>query len=112
MWPIGRAARSWCRPSRARARSSTISRTYGRRRNGSSGGPAIRSTKACSLGSIMAEAPPAFTPVTLVTGFLGSGKTTLLQRLLREPAFADTAVLINELGEIALDHHLLERIDE
>jgi G3E family GTPase len=60
----------------------------------------------------LAETWPQSTPVTLVTGFLGSGKTTLLQRLLREPAFFDTAVLINELGEIALDHHLLERIDE
>jgi G3E family GTPase len=57
-------------------------------------------------------AAPQFTPVTLVTGFLGSGKTTLLQRLLAEPALSDTAVLINEFGEIALDHHLLERIDE
>jgi G3E family GTPase len=55
---------------------------------------------------------PAFTPVNLVTGFLGSGKTTLLQRLLREPALADTAVLINEFGEVGLDHHLLERIDD
>lgn len=55
---------------------------------------------------------PDFTPVTLITGFLGSGKTTLLQRLLLDPALADTAVLINEFGEIGLDHHLLERIDE
>src|SRR4029079_9081921 len=54
----------------------------------------------------------AFTPVYLITGFLGSGKTTLLQRLLRDPALSDTAVLINEFGEIGLDHHLLERIDE
>jgi G3E family GTPase len=60
----------------------------------------------------LAEAPPDFTPVTLITGFLGSGKTTLLQRLLRDPALSDTAVLINEIGEIGLDHHLLERIDE
>jgi len=60
----------------------------------------------------LAEAAPDFTPVTLVTGFLGSGKTTLLQRLLAEPALRDTAVLINEFGEIGLDHHLLERIDE
>jgi G3E family GTPase len=60
----------------------------------------------------LAEAVPEFTPVTLVTGFLGSGKTTLLQRLLVEPALCDTAVLINEFGEIGLDHHLLERIDE
>ena len=60
----------------------------------------------------MADALPDFTPVTLLTGFLGSGKTTLLQRLLRDPALADTAVLINEFGEVGLDHHLLERIDE
>jgi G3E family GTPase len=60
----------------------------------------------------LADAPPDFTPVTLITGFLGSGKTTLLQRLLRDPALSDTAVLLNEFGEIGLDHHLLERIDE
>jgi G3E family GTPase len=60
----------------------------------------------------LADAPPDFTPVTLITGFLGSGKTTLLQRLLRDPALSDTAVLVNEFGEIGLDHHLLERIDE
>src|SRR5258708_15468582 len=55
---------------------------------------------------------PLFTPVNLITGFLGSGKTTLVQRLLRDPALADTAVLINEFGEVGLDHHLLERIDD
>ena len=54
---------------------------------------------------------PDFTPVNLLTGFLGSGKTTLLRRLLADPALADTAVLINEFGEVGLDHHLLERID-
>jgi len=59
----------------------------------------------------MVEAP-VFTPVNLITGFLGSGKTTLLQRLLHDPALADTAVLINEFGEVGLDHHLLERIDD
>jgi G3E family GTPase len=53
-----------------------------------------------------------FIPVNLITGFLGSGKTTLLQRLLADPVLADTAVLINEFGEVGLDHHLLERIDE
>ena len=57
-------------------------------------------------------AEPVFTPVNLITGFLGSGKTTLLQRLLGHPALADTAVLINEFGEVGLDHHLLERIDD
>ncbi len=60
----------------------------------------------------MRDVAPQFTPVALLTGFLGSGKTTLLRRLLAEPALADTAVLINEFGEVGLDHHLLERIDE
>lgn len=50
-------------------------------------------------------------PITVLTGFLGSGKTTLLQRAVRSPAFADTAVLINELGTIGLDHHLVETVD-
>jgi len=48
-------------------------------------------------------------PVHVLTGFLGSGKTTLLARLLREPALADTAVVINELGEVGLDHVLVDR---
>jgi G3E family GTPase len=59
----------------------------------------------------LADALPDFTPVTLITGCLGSGKTTLLQRLLGDPELSDTAVLINEFGEIGLDHHLIERID-
>jgi len=60
----------------------------------------------------MAETFPDFTPVNLLTGFLGSGKTTLLQRLLADPQLSDCAVLINEFGDVGLDHHLLERIDE
>jgi G3E family GTPase len=59
----------------------------------------------------MSSEIPDFTPVNLLTGFLGAGKTTLLQRLLAAPQLADTAVLINEFGEVGLDHHLLERID-
>ncbi len=51
-------------------------------------------------------------PVHLLTGFLGSGKTTLLSRLLRDPALADTAVVINELGEVGLDHLLVDRGSE
>jgi G3E family GTPase len=51
-------------------------------------------------------------PVALVTGFLGSGKTTLLARLLRHPGMEDSAVIVNELGDVALDHHLLRRVDE
>jgi G3E family GTPase len=52
------------------------------------------------------------TPVTVLTGFLGSGKTTLLNRLLRDPRLADTAVIVNEFGEIGLDHLLIERAEE
>lgn len=51
-------------------------------------------------------------PVNVITGFLGSGKTTLLQRLLQSPDLGTTAVLINEFGEVGLDHYLLERLDE
>jgi G3E family GTPase len=51
-------------------------------------------------------------PVNLITGFLGSGKTTLLQRLLASPELGRAAVLVNEFGEIGLDHHLLQRVDE
>jgi G3E family GTPase len=51
-------------------------------------------------------------PVVLVTGFLGSGKTTLLSRLLDRPELGETAVIVNELGEVAIDHHLLRRVDE
>ena len=51
-------------------------------------------------------------PVSVITGFLGSGKTTLLSRLLRDPALARTAVIVNEFGEVGLDHLLLEASDE
>jgi G3E family GTPase len=51
-------------------------------------------------------------PVAIVTGFLGSGKTTLISRILRDPAFARTAVIVNELGDIGLDHELIATSDE
>lgn len=51
-------------------------------------------------------------PVTVITGFLGAGKTTLLNRLLKDPALADTAVIINEFGEVALDHLLVDYIGD
>jgi G3E family GTPase len=54
----------------------------------------------------------AHTPVTILTGFLGSGKTTLLNRALRDPAMARTAVVINEFGEISLDHALAASSDD
>ncbi|MEZ5832477.1 MAG: GTP-binding protein [Dongiaceae bacterium] len=51
-------------------------------------------------------------PVSVITGFLGSGKTTLLKTLLQQPDMADTAVVINEFGEIGLDHLLVEEAKE
>lgn len=47
-------------------------------------------------------------PVTIITGFLGSGKTTILNHLLHDPRLTDTAVIVNEFGEIGLDHLLVE----
>jgi G3E family GTPase len=51
-------------------------------------------------------------PVTVLTGFLGSGKTTLLRHLIAQPALADTAVVINEFGEVGLDHLLVDAATE
>ncbi len=51
-------------------------------------------------------------PVSVLTGFLGAGKTTLLNRLLKDPALADTAVIINEFGEVAIDHLLVEQASD
>jgi G3E family GTPase len=49
------------------------------------------------------------TPVTLLTGFLGSGKTTVLNHIVRQPEMAATAVIINEFGEVGIDHLLVEK---
>ena len=51
-------------------------------------------------------------PVTLITGFLGSGKTTLLKRLLRDPGMNRAAVIINEFGEVGIDHELVANSSE
>ena len=51
-------------------------------------------------------------PVFVITGFLGSGKTTLLNALLKHPRMAETAVLVNEFGEIGIDHLLFEALDD
>jgi G3E family GTPase len=51
-------------------------------------------------------------PVSIVTGFLGSGKTTLISRLLHDPGFGRTAVVVNEFGEVPLDHTLIASSDD
>ena len=58
-----------------------------------------------------ARRPPPPFDLHVLTGFLGAGKTTLLNALLRDPALADTLVLINEFGAVGLDHLLVERVE-
>jgi G3E family GTPase len=56
--------------------------------------------------------PPELLDIYVLSGFLGSGKTTLLRNLVRHPEFRDTAVIVNEFGEIGLDHDLLETSED
>lgn len=51
-------------------------------------------------------------PLSVFTGFLGAGKTTLLNRLLKDPAMSNAAVLVNEVGDIGIDHNLYEIVEE
>jgi G3E family GTPase len=54
------------------------------------------------------SAPADRIPVTILTGFLGAGKSTLLNRILKDPAMKDAAVIINEFGDVGIDHLLVE----
>jgi G3E family GTPase len=60
----------------------------------------------------LAEPASTLIPVSLLTGFLGSGKTTILNHLVRQPELADTLVIINEFGEMGLDHKLVAHSTE
>jgi G3E family GTPase len=62
------------------------------------------------MNTLALDAEPI--PVTILTGFLGSGKTTLLRHLLGHPDMDETAVIVNEFGEVGLDHMLLETSEE
>ncbi|MEM8796075.1 MAG: GTP-binding protein [Pseudomonadota bacterium] len=64
-------------------------------------------TTSSTASQAVSPARPSPIPVTIVTGFLGAGKTTLVNQLLRDPDFAETAVLINEFGDIQIDHDLV-----
>lgn len=59
----------------------------------------------------MRRRPPEAIPLALLTGFLGAGKTTLLNRLVRAPELARSVVVINEFGDVALDHLLVEKAE-
>jgi G3E family GTPase len=68
----------------------------------------LRSLRLCVEDSGVPDRPP----VSIITGYLGSGKTTLLNRLLQDPGMARAAVIINEFGEVALDHLLVATPNE
>ena len=63
------------------------------------------------MGIFEPDRSAARLPVSVITGFLGSGKTTILGHLLAQPGMADSAVIINEFGEIGLDHLMVEHVD-
>jgi G3E family GTPase len=64
-----------------------------------------------TIGLVDSAPPDRILPATVLTGFLGSGKTTLLRRALADPGFTDTAVIVNEVGAIAIDHYLVDFVE-
>jgi len=64
-----------------------------------------------TIGIVDTAGPDNILPTTVLTGFLGSGKTTLLRRALAAPDFTDTAVIVNEVGEVAIDHYLVDFVE-
>ncbi len=60
----------------------------------------------------MPSGPDERVPILLLTGYLGSGKTTILNRLLQHPGFSRTAVIVNEFGEVGIDHLLVARSND
>src|SRR5687768_12582002 len=79
---------------------------------GASAGAVSQSPRPSLRSRVTTRKQDIRTPVTLLTGFLGSGKTTLLNRALRDPTMANTAVVINEFGEVGLDHLLAAQSDD
>jgi G3E family GTPase len=64
-----------------------------------------------SVERVPPDLSPTVLPTTVLTGFLGSGKTSLLRRALADPRFTDTAVIVNEVGAIAIDHYLVDFVE-
>jgi G3E family GTPase len=69
-------------------------------------------TNVHELDALAQPSEGAVVPVTILTGFLGSGKSTFLNQIFKDPDFKNTLVIVNEFGEIGLDHLLIEKPDE